>query len=243
MKRYLLVPSAPSTVPPLVERARQLAFEDRNVTFVLLTPRPTGVEDRRVADHLAATEEVLALAQLRRRGLRVERTAIGDASPISAVEDEIRVHPNAYDAVALASRVPRVRSRLLGRDDQSRARALPVPVIPVFDGPADHLPRPLTEHAGRVARLPGAFVELVTRALRRPVLGLFVLMLPALVYLSAGLALALLVNRAFLITEAIALVLYTSMIVGLVIIERTEGPSTPPPGAPDEDRERAGTRR
>ncbi len=239
MKRYLLVPSAPSTVPPLVERARQLAFEDRNVTFVLLTPRPTGVDDRHVADHLAATEEVLALAQLRRRGLRVERTAIGDASPIWAVEDELRVHPHAYDAVALASRVPRVRSRLLGRDDQSRARALPLPVIPVFDGPADHLPRPLTEHAHRAARLPGAFLGLVARALKRPIFGLFVLMLPALIYLSAGLALALLVNRAFLITEGIALVLYTSMIVGLVVIERTEAA---PARAPDEDRERADSR-
>lgn len=236
MKRYLLVPSAPSTVAPLVERARALAFEDRNVSFVLLTPRPRGIEDRHVADHLAGAEEVLALAQLRRRGLRVERTAIGDASPIWAVEDELRIHPHAYDAVALAAPVPRVRSRLLGRDDLSRAKALPLPVIPVFDGPADHLPRPIGEHVGRALGLPGAFLRGVSRLLRRPVLGLFLLMLPALVYLSAGLALALLVNRTFLITEALAAVIYTALIGGLVVIERTEGSVAPP-----HDQERAPT--
>ena len=239
MKRYLLVPAAPSTVAPLVERARALAFEDRNVSFVLLTPRPRGVEDRHVADHLAGAEEVLALAQLRRRGLRVERTAIGDASPICAVEDELRIHPHAYDAVALAAPVPRVRSRLLGRDEVSRARALPLPVIPVFDGPADHLPRPLGDHLGRALRLPGAFFRAVSRLLQRPVLGLFVLMLPALVYLSAGLALALLVNRTFLITEALAAVIYTALIGGLIVIERTESTTTLPH---DEDHERIHTR-
>jgi hypothetical protein len=242
MKRYLLVPSAPSTVAPLVDRARELAFADRNVSFVVLAPRPRGVEDRDVADHLAGADAVLTAAQLRRRGLRVERTAVGDASPLWAVEDELRAHPYDYDAVALASRVPRVRSRLLGRDVQWRARALPLPVIPVFDGPADHLPRPLGEHARFIASRPGAFLRLVSRLLQRPRLGLFVMMLPIFVYLSAGLALALFVDRGFLLTEALAAVLYTALIAGVVIIERTEGASTPPAEA-DEERERTQTRR
>ena len=241
MKRYLLVPSGPSSVAPLVDRARALAFEDRHVSFVLLTPRPRDVEDRHVADHLAGAEEVLTVAHLRRRGLRVERTAIGDASPLWAVEDELRAHPHAYDGVALASPVPRVHSRLLGRDDQWRARSLPLPVIHVFDGPAEHLPRPIGEHLRRIARLPGAFLGLISRTLARPRLGLFVMMLPILVYLSGGLALALLVNRAFLFTEALAAVLYAALIVGLVIIERTEGRSTP--AEPDEQREPAELRR
>ena len=51
MKRYLLVPTAPSSIAPLVERARELAFEERGVTFALITPRPAGVDDPDVADH------------------------------------------------------------------------------------------------------------------------------------------------------------------------------------------------
>lgn len=242
MKRYLLVPAAPSSVTPLVERARQLAFEDRNVSFVLITPRPRGVADRDVADHLAGAEGVFTVAQLRRRGLRVERTKIGDASPLWAVEDELRTNPDAYDGVAIASPVPAVGARLLGRDDQWRARALPLPVYHVFEGPADHLPRPLGEHIRWLLGRPAAFVSLVQRLLRRPRLGLFVMMLPVIVYLSGGLALALLVNRGFLINEAIAAVLYTAMISAVVILERTEGRTEQPP-EPDEEREPVPLRR
>jgi len=228
MKRYLLVPSAPSSVTPLVERARALAFEERNVSFVLLTPRPRGVADRDIAEHLAGAEEVLTLAQLRRRGLRVERAKIGDPSPIWAVEDELRVNPDAYDGIAFASPVPPVRTRLLGRDDQWRAKALPLPVFHVFEGPADHLPRPVGEHARWLLGRPAAFLRLVSRTLQRPRLGLALLMLPVLLYLSGGLALALFVNRGFLFTEAVAALVYTALITGLVIIERTEGSATTP---------------
>lgn len=237
MKRYLLVPAAPSSVTPLAERARQLAFEDRNVSFVLITPRPRGVADRDVADHLAGAEGVLAVAQLRRRGLRVERTTIGDASPLWAIEDELRTNPDAYDGVAIASPVPPVRARLFGRDVQWRARALPLPVYHVFEGPADHLPRPVGEHARWLLGRPGAFVSLVQRLLRRPRLGLFIMMLPVIAYLSGGLALALTVNRGFLINEAVAAVLYTAMIAAVVVLERTEGAAAPP-GEPASEPER-----
>ena len=241
MKRYLLVPTTPGSIAPLVERARELAFEERGVTFALITPRPAGVDDPDVADHLAGANEVLTLAQLRRRGLRVDRAITGDPSPVWAIEDELRTHRDEYDAVVLASPVPRARARLLGRDDHSRADELSVPVIHVFAGDATHLPRPLTHTAGRLAAQPSRFVGWIARLLRRPRLGLFVMMLPVLTYLTAGLALAIFVNRAFLITEALALVLYTAMITAVLILERTEEGRTP--AEIDRERERVDARR
>jgi len=240
MKRYLLVPTAPSSIAPLVERARELAFAERGVTFALISPRPVGVEDPDIADHLAGANEVLTLAQLRRRGLRVDRAITGDPSPVWAIEDELRTHRDDYDAVVLASPVPRVRTRLLGRDDHSRADALPLPVVHVFDGDATRLPRPLTHTLSRIAAQPSRFVGWIARLLKRPRLGLFIMMLPVLTYLSAGLALAIFVNRAFLITEALAAVLYTAMITAVVVLERTE---ERPPAEVDRERERVDARR
>ena len=240
MKRYLLVPTSPSSIAPLVERARELAFEERGVTFALVTPRPVGVADPDVADHLAGANEVLTLAQLRRRGLRVDRAITGDPSPVWAIEDELRSHRHEYDAVILASPVPRVRTRLLGRDAHSRADALPVQIIHVFEGDATRLPRPLTHTLRRIASQPSRFAGWVAALLRRPRLGLLIMMLPALVYLTGGLGLALFVNRAFLITEALALVLYTAMITAVVVLERTE--ERPLPAEVDQDRERVDAR-
>ncbi|MGE3858241.1 MAG: hypothetical protein AB7G21_14905, partial [Dehalococcoidia bacterium] len=106
-----------------------------------------------------------------------------------------------------------------------------------FEGPADHLPRPVGEHARWLLGRPGALVRLVSRTLQRPRLGLSIQLQPVLCNLSGGLALAQFVNRGFLFTEAVAAVLYTALIAGLVIIERTEGRETPPP-EPDEEAER-----
>lgn len=241
MKRYLLVPTAPSSIAPLVERARELAFAERGVTFALITPRPAGVDDPEVADHLAGANEVFTLAQLRRRGLRVDRAITGNPSPAWAIEDELRTHRHEYDAVVLASPVPRVGTRLLGWDAHSRADALPVPIVHVFEGDATRLPRPLTHTLGRIAAQPSRFIGWVAALLKRPRLGLFVMMLPVLAYLTGGLGLAIFVNRAFLITEALALVLYTAMITAVVVLERTE--EREPPAEVDRERERIDARR
>ena len=228
MPRYLLVPSASSSIPALVARARELATEASRVSFVLITPLPRDVPDHDVAAHLASANEVLAVAQLRRAGLRIDRSAVGDRSPLLAIEDELRAHPDAYDAVVLASPLPRVAARLLGRDEQWRADALPLPVIHVFEDAAHALPRPLTQHARRLASRPAAFIRLVARLLRRPRLGLAVMLLPIVTYLTVGMGLVLFVNRGFLFNEVLAFVLYSALVAAVVIIERTAQPSTSP---------------
>lgn len=230
--RYLLVPSAASSIHVLVERARQLAADAPRVSFVLLTPLPREGSDRDVAQHLAAAHDLLAVARLRRARLRVERSAIGDRSPLLAIEDELRARPDAYDAVVLASPVPRRAARLIGRDDHWRAQALPLPVIHVYEARAGApssssalpgtLPLPLSARARRLATRPRALIRSVARLLQRPRLGFALLLLPIAIYLSVGAGLVLFVNRGFLLTEVLAAVLYSALIAALVIIERTE---------------------
>ena len=53
------------------------------------------------------------------------------------------------------------------------------------------------------------------------------MLLPMLTYLAVGLGLVLFVNRGFLLTEVLAFVLYCALMAALVIIERTEPPTTP----------------
>ena len=67
-----------------------------------------------------------------------------------------------------------------------------------------------------------AFTGFVARTLRRPRIGLALMLLPMLTYLAVGLGLILFVNRGFLLTEVLAFVLYCALMAALVIIERTE---------------------
>ena len=246
MMRYLLVASAASSVNVLVERARELAAQASHVSFVLITPLARGVADRDVAEHLASANDLLAFAQLRRAGLRVERSAIGDAAPLMAIQDELRGHPDAYDAVVLASPVPRLAARLLARDDHSRAERLPLPIIHVFEGGGDtiglsRLPVPLSSRAQQFVAQPRAWVQWVAHVLQRPRLGLALLLLPVVTYLAVGLGLVIFVNRGFLFNEVLAFVLYCALLIALVIIERTEPDAAPHPG--EDQHSRTVTRR
>lgn len=240
MKRYLVIASAASSIPALVARARELSAAASGVSFVLVTPRPDDVADDEVAQHLATANEVLAVAQLRRARLLVEDTAIGDSAPLYAIEDELRAHPGDYDAVVLASPVPRRSARLLGRDDHWRADSLRVPVMHVYEGSTAGLPRPLSQHIRRVTGVPAAFFALIGRTLKRPRLGLALMMLPVLAYLSVGAGLAIFISRGFIITELVAASLYTAMIVTVVVLERTE--SRPNDIGDTTDEERASLR-
>lgn len=102
----------------------------------------------------------------------------------------------------------------------------------------DHVlrsPHPLHARAREALRAGGrgrdGIVLLLGRqeapALRRPRLGLALMLLPMLTYLAVGLGLVLFVNRGFLLTEVLAFVLYCALMAALVIIERTEPPTTP----------------
>lgn len=228
MARYLLVLSQVTSLPALIVRAQLLAADEPRATFVLITPLPRTTPDNEVAKHLASAHEVFAVAQFRRARLRVERSEIGDRAPILAIEDELRAHPDAYDAILLASPPPRRLKRLLGLDDHWRAKSLPIPVVHVFEGGEVRLPPTLSQLARHAAAAPAGVIRGVARLLERPRLGLAVMLAPMVVYLTLGAVLAIFVNRRFLLNETLALVSYTALLVLVIRLERSERPSDPP---------------
>lgn len=226
MARYLLVLARPASLPALIVRA-QLAAEHPRTTFVLITPLPRG-GDRDVAEHLATATDVFAVSQLRRARLVVERSEIGDRSPLAAIEDELRAHPDAYDAVILASPRPGRLARLAGLDDHWRARSLPIPVVHVFeDGLAD-LPPPLTTRARRLGSGPARVIRWVGQMLERPRLGIVLMVVPIVTYLAIGGVLAVFVDRRFLINEILALGFYSALVTGVILLERSPRAPDPP---------------
>ena len=211
MARYLLVLSKATSLPALIVRAQLLAAEQARTTFVLITPLPRATQDRDVAEHLASANDMFAVAQLRRARLRVERSEIGDRAPLMAIADELRAHPNAYDAL----------------DDHWRAESLPVPVIHVFEKADVALPPPLTYRARRVAAGPAGIIRWVVRLLQRPRLGIAVMMAPMITYLTIGAVLAVFVDRRFVINEILAVVFYSALVTMVIFLERSQEPSNP----------------
>ncbi len=227
MARYLLVLSKVTSLPALIVRAQLLAAEQTRTTFVLITPLPRTTQDNDVAKHLASANDMFAVTQLRRARLHIERSKIGDRAPLLAIEDEFRAHPDAYDAILLASPAPRRAARLLGLDDHWRSESLPVPVIRVFEGGDVALPTPLTAHARRAVTGPARIIRWVARLLQRPRLGIAVLMAPMIIYLTGGAVLAVFVNRRFLINEVLAFAFYAALLVLVIRLERAERRSNP----------------
>ena len=228
MARYLLVLSQVSSIRALIVRAQLLAAEQPRTTFVLITPLPRTTQDNDVAKHLASANDLFAVSQLRRARLSIERSEIGDRAPLLAIEDELRAHPDAYDAVVLTSPAPRTVARLLALDDHWRAASLPVPVIHVFEGGDVALPAPLTYRVHRAVAGPAGIIRWVARLVQRPRLGIAVMMAPMIVYLTLGGVLAVFVNRRFLINEILALACYSALLILVIRLERSERRSNPP---------------
>ena len=112
MASYLVVAHQTATSPELIERAKSIAAGDRDARFALLVPathathllhassadaRFTWDDDRTYAAARARADE--AGERFRSAGLTVERTAVGDASPLLAIEDEMRLRPGYYQVL------------------------------------------------------------------------------------------------------------------------------------------------
>lgn len=236
MSRYLLVPGDPSSVQAAVRQARRIADAAPESTFVLLLPRPRSAHNRHVAEHLAAAQQIVVATQLRQAGVHLERSIIGDESPLLAITDELRLarqalrpttddhipgDAEAYDAVVLATRRPGL-ARLVGLDVQVRAEDLPLPVVHVYADGGPMPPDPLTWRLRhRFSRLL-APARRLARAVEQRRLGLVLIVLPMVLYLSIGVGLAVFVNRRFFFTDAIALGLDVTLVCGLIALERTE---------------------
>lgn len=199
-----------------MEQVRRIVSEDGEAVFTLLIPatHPTHLlrgipESRLVWDE----ERTYAIAERRARDARahferasfhVDRTVIGDASPILAIEDEMRLRPG-YDTIVLST-LPAGRSRWLMSGIGSQVARFGIPVVHVGGQPAPP-PRP-----SLLSWLPVPKVvrEIASGGERTTIIVLAVLML---VYLTGGTILAMQVDRGFFLNDAMALIAF-SVILG-----------------------------
>ena len=136
MTRYLVVAHQTATSPELLQRLSQLAVDDPEATFALLVPATP-------VPHLLVWEEGESEAVARRKTedagslfqsacLKVARAQVGDASPLLAIEDELRARPGVYDAIVLCTLPPGI-SRWLRLDVHNQAESkFDMPVIHVM---------------------------------------------------------------------------------------------------------------
>ena len=141
MARYLVVAHQTAASAELAERLSELAKHDVPVEFVLLVPatRPehlltwTEGESMAVARRTAESARTL----LDGAGLKIAQTVIGDASPLVAVEDHMRDHPDDYDGIVVST-FPLGTSRWLGLDLPHRLeKRFQLPIIHVVSQPGD----------------------------------------------------------------------------------------------------------
>ncbi len=124
MPRYLIVADQTATSLELVSAATELSNEHPGSTFALLLPAllPSHVRGGPF-DAVTRGRAEQARSLLERAGVTVERTTIGDAAPLLAIEDELDEHPGAYDELLLCT-LPASISRWLRLDllEQVRQR-------------------------------------------------------------------------------------------------------------------------
>ena len=157
---------------------------------------------------------------LRGAGLRVGAVRVGDASPLSAIADELRDHPNEHDAIVL-SMLSRGRSRWIEQDVHAEAvRRFDLPVLRVVEGEpstiADFDPASIMPSPRQV--VPDRERGRLTRMLGR--VGIRHIVAVMLLYVVGALVLAIAYDRAFLFNDALALIVFTTLIGGLIAIER-----------------------
>ena len=132
MPRYLIVADQTATSPELVAHVAKLSTEHPGSSFALLLPAllPSHVHGGPF-DAVTRRRAEQARTLLSSAGVSIERTAIGDAAPLLAIEDELAEHPGGYDALLLCT-LPAGISRWLRLDvfEQARER---------FDLPIQHI--------------------------------------------------------------------------------------------------------
>jgi hypothetical protein len=134
MGRYLIVAHQTATSPELIERARDIDRDDPSAEFVLLVPATqrqhllTWAEGE--ANTIAAREAQAARSALQSVGLNVVGIEVGDASPVMAIDDELRDHAGEYDAIVVCT-FPAGISRWLKLDIPHQVERYGLPVIHV----------------------------------------------------------------------------------------------------------------
>jgi len=134
MGRYLVVAHQTATSRELLDQLRQLVEEDSGAVFTLVVPATrdgqgmTWTEGQALAAAGRTGED--AADMMRRLGLNVQRTMVGDESPVEAISDALR-DSGPYAAIVISTLPPGL-SRWLKLDVHNRARQkFNLPVISV----------------------------------------------------------------------------------------------------------------
>ena len=124
MARYLLVAHQTADSPELTRATLQILAEDPDATFVVLIPATPVVHgwlwEEGETKRVASARGQQAASRLRALGITVISTKVGDAEPVYAVGDELRLGSH-YEAVVISTLPPGV-SRWLKMDVLSRLR-------------------------------------------------------------------------------------------------------------------------
>jgi hypothetical protein len=222
MANYLVLAQNAATSRELIDEMADIAHRDLAARFTVVVPDAAAehlltsdeAEGHRVTTTFAhATEHAL-----RRAHLPIDRVRVGDASPLTAIDDELRTHPR-YDAIVLATPRPGP-TRWVGMDVHHRAAkhvALPlihvIAGVGVTEGGSIPIPPPSPSRAaamesggGRERRAPGWWIG-----------ALMVLYLAVIGSLALG------VNRGYFVLEGVALVMFTVIVGGLWYSEHPGG--------------------
>jgi len=136
--RILLVASQTATDPPLLDAARRRARSSDTRFHLVVPATPRGLH-RVVDPEVAGVDEAeqrlaAALPALSAAAGAAVTGHVGDANPLSAVEDAL--HLQGFDEIIISTLPGRV-SRWLRLDLVSKVRALGLPVLHVHPGGAD----------------------------------------------------------------------------------------------------------
>ena len=140
MARYLVVAYQTATSAELVKRLQHLAAEDHEAVFTLLVPAtdPSHLLIWEDGDPVVIASRTAEAARqlLGSRGLTVDRTLVGVASPVQAIADVLIADPSAYSALVFCTLPPGI-SHWLGLDLAAEvAASVSIPVHQVEAGGA-----------------------------------------------------------------------------------------------------------
>jgi nucleotide-binding universal stress UspA family protein len=230
MPHYLVVAHDVASPEDLASCLSGLLADDPNAAYSLLVtathPLRALKGQTRELEALARKRAAAAREQLEASGIYLARSIVGDGSPVVAVEDELRVRPEVYDAIVLCTGRPGLRSWVFGDTRTQIEEKARLPVFHTFVGATDALKRARKPRIPRLAqwweRTRLAPTEPETGSVaptRRQLIPMACLMAA---YLLGGLVLAVTVSPGFLLNDAVALVVYTVVLGGLLAVLRME---------------------
>ncbi len=221
MARYLVVAYESATSPELMDQLRTIKKEDPAARMTLVVPEApashTFTSDIEEARRDAYEAVRAAERMYREADLPLDAAQVGSGSPVAAVEDALREHPD-FDAVVLSTPPPG-SERWIDMDFQQRVeRTTKLPVIYVEEGQPVATsanippPPPQPEAAPRPVVLPPE---------RRANWGWIGLLMVVYLFLIGGLALG--VSSGFFVLDLVAICVFTVIVLGFWFTGRSRG--------------------